>query len=389
MYFLLMIVIQGVRYYRYKTKHTVQLDSLNLELESIKEAANINNVQYLELLKINEALEKKISRFTDLRKFSEDIIANLDLNELLNVITQKVMEIIARGDVCLIYLFDHKNESFNLANSYLASSKLKVRAKKGDPCEHWVFRQRTPLILTDILRDFRFDSEEVFSYGREFRSLISVPIISRNKFLGVIRMDSIMTEEFTADDLRLLDIIAALSAIAIDNAFLFQMMEELAVHDSLTKFYLRREFLNLFDKRIAQAQNKTDYFAVLMIDIDDFKNCNDNFGHITGDLVLKSIARIIRSVLMKEEYACRYGGEEFLILLNVRDKNEFEQRIELIRQTIESSQIRIRRQVVNVTVTIGVAFFPQDGKSTSDLIEASDNRLYKGKRTGKNKIIYE
>jgi len=389
LYYLLIAVMLGIRCSVYKRKRQKQLDSLNLELESLKEASNINSAQYLELLKINEALEKKIYRFTDLRKFSEDIIANLDLNELLNIITKKALEIIGRGDVCLIYLFDPKNETLNLASSYLLSSKTKIRAKKGDPCEYWVFRQRAPLILTDILRDFRFDSEEVFSYGREFRSLISSPIISRNKLLGVLRIDSNVPDEFIADDLRLLDIIAALSAIAVDNAFLFQRMEELALHDSLTGFYLRREFLNLFNKRISQAGDQGERFAVLMMDIDDFKNCNDNFGHITGDLVLKNIARIIKTSLMKDEYACRYGGEEFLILLNCKDKDRIQQRAELIRQKIENSQLRIRRQLVNVTVTIGIAFYPEDGKDGSELIEVSDGRLYQGKRRGKNQVVYE
>ncbi len=389
LYYLLLAVMLGIRYSLYKRKRQKQLDSLNLGLESLKETSNINNAQYLELLKINEALEKKIYRFTDLRKFSEDIIANLDLNELLNIITKKALEIIGRGDVCVIYLFDHKNEILNLASSYILSSKTKVRAKKGDPCEYWVFRQRVPLILTDILRDFRFDSEEVFSYGREFRSLISSPIISRNKLLGVLRIDSNVPDEFIADDLRLLDIIAALSAIAVDNAFLFQRMEELAIHDSLTGFYLRREFLNLFNKRISQAGNEGGCFAVLMMDIDDFKNCNDNFGHITGDLVLKNIARIIKSSLVKEEYACRYGGEEFLILLDGKDKDKIKQRAELIRERIKNSQLRIRRQLVNVTVTIGIAFYPEDGKGSSELIEVSDGMLYRGKRTGKNKVVYE
>ncbi|MDD5613917.1 MAG: sensor domain-containing diguanylate cyclase [Candidatus Omnitrophica bacterium] len=363
------------------------LNSLKLQVESVEEKVNLSNLDYFELVKINEALEKKIHRFTDLRKFSEDIIANLDLAELLNIISAKSLEIISKGDLALIYLFDGKNDVFNLASSYTLSSKIRIKAKTGDPCESWVFRQRTPLLINDVLRDFRFDSEEIFSYGRKFRSLISAPIISRDKLLGILRIDSAAADEFGVDDLRLLDIIAALSAIAVDNAFLFQKTEELAIQDSLTKFYLRREFLSLLEKRFKDKPQ--DGFALLMIDIDNFKKCNDTYGHITGDLVLKNISYIIKAHLGKNEYACRYGGEEFLIFLDGSSQQDLKDRSDAIRRNIESSEIKIRRNKVNVTVTVGAAFFPQDGLNIDSLIEISDARLYRGKRSGKNRVVYE
>jgi diguanylate cyclase (GGDEF)-like protein len=341
------------------------------------------------LIRINDALEKRISRFTDLRKFSEEIIASLDLNELLQIIARKALEIIGRGEVCLIYLFDRKSEALSLASSFTLSSKVKIKAKTGDPCEYWVFRQRVPLLITDILRDFRFDSEEVLSYGREFRSLISTPIISRNKFLGLIRIDSPFPEGFTADDLRLLDIIADLSAIAIDNAFLFRKMETLATHDSLTGFYLRREFINIIQRKKEEPSLKEGVFSLLMLDIDDFKNCNDRFGHIAGDMVLKNISQVIRAHLVEEEYPCRYGGEEFLLFLKGRNRENLIQRAELIRGAVEASLLKIRRQLIKVTISIGIAIFPQDGSQIKELIEVADARLYKAKKAGKNRVVYD
>jgi len=386
-YFLFFFFILALRFSFLKIKSQKKINSMNLSLEGVEERLNVNNSQYLELVKINEALEKKIFRFTHLRTFSEDIIANLDLKELLNVISTKVLEIISKGDASMIYLFDSKKDVFNLASSCILSPKIKIKAKTGDPCEYWVFRQRTPLLINDILRDFRFDSEEVFSYGREFRSLLASPIISRDKLLGILRIDSNLPDEFTVDDLRLLDIVSALSAIAIDNAYLFQRMEELAIQDGLTKFYLRREFLRLLDERLRRGMPK--YFALLMIDIDDFKNCNDSYGHIAGDLILKNISWIIKSGLKKNDLACRYGGEEFLVLLNSDDRDKLIEKAEDIRSSIEKSEIKVRRQVVNITVTIGVAIYPEEEREAGPLIELSDARLYKGKRSGKNRVIYE
>jgi diguanylate cyclase (GGDEF)-like protein len=386
-YFIFFFFVLTLRSSLLKVKYQRERNSINLSLEGIEERLNLNNSQYLELVKINEALERKIFRFTHLRTFSEDIIANLNLKELLNVVSTKSLEIISKGDLATVYLFDSKKDVFNLASSHILSPKVKIKAKTGDPCEYWVFRQRTPLLITDILRDFRFDSEEVFSYGREFRSLISSPIMSRDKLLGILRIDAAVADEFTVDDLRLLDIISALAAIAIDNAYLFQKMGELAIQDGLTKFYLRREFMRLLDQRIKRDSPK--YFALLMIDIDDFKNCNDNFGHIAGDLILKNISWIIKSGLKKDDIACRYGGEEFLVLLNSGDKADLIERAEIIRQSIEKSGTKVRRQNVNITVTIGMAIYPDEEKEAGSLIELSDTRLYKGKQSGKNRLVHE
>ncbi len=386
-YFLIAIFL-GVKFFLEKKREQHQAENAKVELESLKERGNLNNTQYLELAAINEALEKKICRFTDLRKYSEDIIASLNLEELLQITAQKIVEIIAKGEVSLAYLFESKQETFKLSASYSISQKLKIKAKTGDACDYWVFRQRTPLLIADILRDFRFDSDEILSQGREFRSLISAPIISRNRLLGLLRIDSNYPGEFTADDLRLLDIVADLSAIAIDNAFLFQKMEELAMHDGLTEFYLRREFLSLLDKELKIAKRK-GILALFMIDIDDFKERNDTYGHIAGDLIIRNIAAVIKSHLGEDEYACRYGGEEFLLLINAEDKKKIVQRARMIQEAVADSKVRIRRNDVCVTITVGIAFYPSDGKRDVELIEISDNRLYEGKRSGKNRVVYE
>jgi diguanylate cyclase (GGDEF)-like protein len=370
-----------------RRNNSKKINALFLELEAVQEKINENQNQYLGLVKINEALEKKIFRFTNLRKFAEEIIANLNLDELLEIISSNAIEIMGKGEVCLIYLYDRDKDSLYLANSYLISPKIKIRAKAGDPTDYWVFRQRKRLLITDILRDFRFDAEEIFSYGREFRSLISAPISSRGRFLGLIRIDSIQPEEFNVDDLRLLDFIANLSAVAIDNAFLFRRMEELATHDSLTELYLRREFMRLVEEQLARGDE--EIFGFLMLDIDDFKNCNDTYGHLAGDLLLKNISRVIKAHLVENEFACRYGGEEFLVFMRGKDRQQLVDRGELIRKAIQESSVRVRRQIIKITVSLGLAIYPHDGHNLTSILELADNRLYKAKTMGKNRLIYE
>jgi len=385
-YFILGCVL-GFRLAEERRSNSKKANAISLEMESVQEKINESQNQYLGLVKINEALEKKIFRFTSLRKFAEEIIANLNLEELLEIISSSGVEIMGKGDVCLIYLYDCDKDSLYLANSYLVSPRVKIRAKAGDPTDYWVFRQRKRLLIVDILRDFRFDAEEIFSYGREFRSLISAPISSRGRFLGLIRMDSTQPEEFNVDDLRLLDFIANLSAVAIDNAFLFKRMEELATHDSLTELYLRREFIKLVEEQLSRREK--EIFGFLMLDIDDFKNCNDTYGHLAGDLVLKNISRVIKAHLVENEFACRYGGEEFLVFIRGGNKQQLVDRAELIRKAIQGSSIRVRRQLINITVSVGLAVYPDDVQEVAQLLELADSRLYKAKTLGKNRLVYE
>jgi diguanylate cyclase (GGDEF)-like protein len=387
-YFVLFALFLAYKFSKEKRSAIKEAGELHLELEGLRERLNLDSSQYLQLIKLNEALEKKIYRFTNLRGFTEDIIASLDLEELLHIIAKKALEIVGKGDLSLVYLFNREEENLYLSASFITSTKIKIKAKTGDPCDYWVMKQRVPLLITDLLRDFRFDSEEVFSEGRQFRSLISAPIISRNKFLGLIRVDSVSTEEFTADDLRLLSIIADLSAIAIDNAFLFQRMEELATHDGLTGLYLRRTFLALLNEKLQEAKEKGENLALLMLDIDDFKKCNDKYGHISGDMVLRNIGEIIKAHLVEGECACRYGGEEFLFFMTGLDKQKVKERAELIRKAVEDSTVYVRRKGIKVTVSIGIAFFPEDEvKEPEELIRLADSRLYEAKASGKNKVV--
>jgi diguanylate cyclase (GGDEF)-like protein len=241
------------------------------------------------------------------------------------------------------------------------------------------------LIVEDIKMDFRF-SEEAAKGAETFRSLIAVPMLDEDKVIGVMRIDSHKGLAFTQDDLRLLGIVADLAAVVIQNARLYARTQELAIKDGLTGLVVRRYFLERFREEIRRASRKNDALAFLLLDIDRFKEYNDKYGHTAGDLVLKHIARTVNSQIREGDIVVRYGGEEIGMLLYGRDRDKALAEAEHIRREIAKKPFSLRRHEAVITVSIGVSSYPHDGLSEENLIRIADERLYKAKKLGRNRV---
>ncbi|MDD5496549.1 MAG: sensor domain-containing diguanylate cyclase, partial [Candidatus Omnitrophica bacterium] len=270
----------------------------------------------------------------------------------------------------------------------LSASKdgSQISEKKGDYFDHWVLRHRQSLFIEDAEKDFRFPAAEIENSKRVFRSLISVPLMSENRVIGILRMDNPTDYNYTQDDLRLLDIISDLAAVAVQNAFLYSRTQELAIRDDLTELVVRRYFMERFKEDIKRAARKKRSLSLLILDIDNFKNYNDRYGHAAGDLVLKHMAREISSMVREGDIIARYGGEEMALLLFGMNKKEAALEAEAIRKRIEKGSMMLRRQKMPLTVSIGLSSYPEDAGMEEELIKIADERLYKAKKEGRNRV---
>ena len=210
--------------------------------------------------------------------------------------------------------------------------------------------------------------------------------MSGNKIIGVLRMDSLNEGVYTQDDLRLFDIIGNLGAVAIQNAFLYSWIQELAIRDSLTGLFVRRYFMKRFQEEIKRTARKNGALSLLILDIDHFKSYNDKFGHATGDIVLKYLARAMTSSVREGDMVARYGGEEIAILLINTDFERAGKIAESIRKRIEDEPFVLRREKQNLTVSIGLSNYPKDSMSEEELIKIADSRRYKAKSLGRNRV---
>ncbi len=363
---------------------------LEYQIQDLQEKLNILNDQNLKELKNNSALQAKIMRYNNLKNTVEKINEKLDQNYVADNLTSIAFSLISNNKgVSILYLID-KQLNLQIFKTKKEDEKLVIKAKEGDIFDLWVLRHASPLLVEDTKKDFRFDLEKLKTQRsiRPVSSLISSPLISEHRFLGTLRLDNPQSYFYSQDDLRFLVTLCDLGAIALENSELFQRTQDLAIHDALTSLYTKGYFLERLKEECIRGILKKSVFSLLMLDIDFFKNYNDKFGHTAGDIVLKNLSRIIiESLKDLNPIVSRFGGEEFCVILERTDKKKAYNLASTLRERIEKEKIILRRQEMNITVSIGIATFPLDTTDEDELIRTADKAMYEAKQQGRNRVV--
>ena len=351
------------------------------QLERIQGSKNTLQYRYKMHSLAGEALESRISRYLMLREVAQVLTSSLDFDKTAGLIVRRTLEIMGKGEICLLYLADVEGQKLALK----ASWKSKIKSKIGDEFDDWVLKQKQVLLVEDVEKDFRFGGSHA-ARERKIGSLISAPLISGERAIGILRIDSEKANTFLTDDLRLLNIFAVLAAVSIENAQLYERTEELAITDGLTGLYVHRYFQERLEEELRRAMRSHSFLSFLMFDIDHFKIYNDRYGHSVGDVVLKKVSNIFKEKSGDGGIAARYGGEEFAIILPRVKKEDAIKMAQKIRKAIAEESITIRRKKTNITVSAGVATFPVDAMVKQDIIGKADSALLRAKREGRNKV---
>ncbi|MDP3042298.1 MAG: sensor domain-containing diguanylate cyclase [Candidatus Omnitrophota bacterium] len=357
--------------------------------EHHQEEINIIAVENKKNQEHNYALKLKITRYDNLKKLIEGLNRSLKLDTVIGVLSSAVYTLISNSTgVALFYLVDNQYQKLKLAHSIKDETDMIVLSKEGDIFDQWVLRHSSQLIIENLKNDFRFDADSLSSQDmRSVLSLISSPLISNNSLLGLLRLESKKAGFFNQDDLRFLSLVADLGVVALENSLLFQKTQDLAIHDNLTALYTRGYFIDRLRDEVRRTQRLDQHLSLIMIDIDFFKQYNDKFGHIVGDLVLKKMGILLKDTLKEfTPLICRFGGEEFLVMLSGVDKKKSFIIAEELRQRIQKEKIMLRRQVTRITVSIGVASLPLDTKDEDELVQKADKAMYTAKEKGRNQV---
>ncbi len=243
------------------------------------------------------------------------------------------------------------------------------RILKNDPTTRFI-----PIIMVTALKDIEDKIRGIEAGADDF---ISKPF---NKTELMVRVRSLLRLKFLHDELEN-------KVEQLDNAR--KRLQQLAVTDGLTELYNYRYFRTQLEHELARAGRHQLKLSLIMLDIDFFKNYNDTNGHPAGDEVLAKIAKAVKENIRKIDVPCRYGGEEFILILPDTDKSAAVVVAEKIRKLIEAMPFRNEQAQPNgrLTVSIGVATYPEDGKTSNQLIENVDRNLYAAKQTGRNKVV--
>ena len=219
---------------------------------------------------------------------------------------------------------------------------------------------------------------------KESASRMSIPLISFGQTLGVLTLHSSQRNAFRESELQSLEAVADICANSIQNAHYVERVKQLAYLDGLTGIFNRRFFELRIMEEIERARRYGTGMAVIMADIDQFKRLNDEFGHLLGDEVLRQVSSLFHQQLRKIDVVCRYGGEEFAILLTQTNAAQAITIAEKLRRLVEGFQFPgVPR---TVTMSAGVAAFPAHGRSRDEIIRAADNGLYAAKQAGRNRV---
>jgi diguanylate cyclase (GGDEF)-like protein len=182
--------------------------------------------------------------------------------------------------------------------------------------------------------------------------------------------------------------ICDIGAVALENSELFQKTQDLAIHDGLTQLYTKGYFLERLKEECRRSIRQATEFSLLMLDIDYFKNYNDQFGHTAGDLILQKLSACISATLKDlNAVASRFGGEEFCVILDGVDKKKATAVANAIRERVQEEKLVLRRQETHVTVSIGVATFPADAIEEHEVILKADKAMYEAKQKGRNRVV--
>jgi diguanylate cyclase (GGDEF)-like protein len=362
-------------------KNVSQQDTFN----ALKETANRDNQIKKLNIKINN-LAALNSRYLSFMLKVPTIIQRLNSTLKLKEITLSIIELVndvVKTDKVELYLFD---SSKNLLR------KLSVEDIQGDEVTYAIGED---IIGTAAEHRFvmmrehynKIRSQQQIKNDSKSQLWMAVPIIFKDRLLGVIGIGNI--ENPVGNESDLLRMIADISSVALINQILLNEAQHKANTDSLTGLRNRNYFYQMAQYNIEKAEREKIVISIILFDIDNFKHFNDTNGHDAGDKLLVALSGLMRGTSRKESVIARYGGEEFIIMLPRIPKDEAFIYADRLREMISQQPFphREKQPLGFVSISGGVASFPEDGDSIHILIQNADKALYQAKAEGKNRII--
>ncbi|MEQ8757251.1 MAG: PAS domain S-box protein [Coleofasciculus sp. G1-WW12-02] len=261
-----------------------------------------------------------------------------------------------------------------LASQTLFSPKACWALRRGRP--HWVNQPQSGLRCPHI-----------HSHISPLESFC-VPMMAQGKALGILYISSQQPGQLTEAKQRLALTVAEHLALSLANLKLRETLSQQSIRDALTGLFNRRYMEESLEREIHRAQRHQRPMGIIMLDIDHFKHFNDTFGHEAGDIVLRELGIFLQRNVRASDIACRYGGEELMLILPDASLADTKQRAEQIRQDVKDLQIEYHHQLLDaIAISVGVAAFAEHGSTAEELISAADRALYQAKAQGRDQVV--
>lgn len=358
--------------FRPLVRHIEQLERTETELRGLQEQLEQRVRQR------TAELESRTRETTLLAEMSDYLQTCVDADEAYAIVTRTAQDLFPGTTGVLFVYSESRNDLVAQASWGAPALERSERAFAPDQC--WAIRRG---------RTHRVDPPHVSGpncwHGSAPPSgYVCVPMAAQGEVIGVIQLRHAAPPAGGAVSERLAVTLAEYVALALTNLRLRQTLRDQSIHDALTGLFNRRYMEETLEREIRRAQRGSDLLGIAMLDIDHFKRFNDSHGHQAGDELLREVGALLGSQVRGGDIACRYGGEEFLLILPGIALDAVHLRVEALRQA--AGRLRLARVGEPVTISAGIAMFPSHGTEGADLVRAADQALYRAKAAGRDRV---
>ncbi|WP_424246071.1 diguanylate cyclase (GGDEF)-like protein [Elusimicrobium posterum] len=312
---------------------------------------------------IDQDNSERLRLATALNDLATVFASSMRFNDSIELILSGVQKTF-KFDRARMYLFDYKGKS--------------VRARLSTDISGQVLRKEDDTLAAEV----RAVSEDTEAFNAR---VINLPLNVQGKRVGILILDNLLSRRvITRSDYLHVKQFSAQIALAIDNAVLFERVQDLYNYDELTKLPVRRYFNEKLAEEIYRSKRFELTMSVIIMDIDKFKTINDTFGHHTGDIVLKKVSDAIMKSLRQTDFPCRYGGDEIMVMLPRTSGQEAKYIAKRLAERVKAIDIPVEYtngSPYKLSITQGIAVYPQDSKDAVDLFNKADRALYYAKNT--------
>ena len=319
-----------------------------------------------------------------LHEIAQTIGSSLNMHDTVTLISNKLRAIVP-FDTCVIFIVDDRSGkavAMHATGDHSDLFRLR-RINVGEGITGWVIANSRSMCNSSPELDLVGLAEDI---SRGYRGVLVSPLIREDGAFGAISLYSKGRTSYTSEHVRLLESVAQHAASALNNAITFERTKESALTDPLTELPNARGFYMMLEQRLAECQRLgRESLAVMSMDVDNFKEINDQWGHAIGDRLLASVARVIRKELRQMDILSRYAGDEFVAIMPMASQVMAEGIADRIRKLVAEHQFSVRAgKTAAVDISIGISCFPTDGETTEELLTSAARNMQRDKHTRKN-----
>jgi diguanylate cyclase (GGDEF)-like protein len=322
-------------------------------------------------------LKQQAEELSALKKLSITLTSSLDLSDVLDTLVSEALQLIPDTQDVHIFLYNDGKLSFGAALDASGNKSTPWSKPRENGLTYTVARSGEMIIVDDIQNHPLYANAPSSWHG----SIIGIPLKTDDTVVGVMNLARSNVGGFTASELRLISLLADQAAVAISNARLHQMVSRQAYTDILTGLPNRRALDERLEEEIIAARRGNYSFAVVMMDLDGFKNINDTYGHPVGDEVLKIVFKQMARRIRTTDFLARYGGDELTLILTQSDIAS----AKIVTSKVSDELKRIKytlpdKKRLRLSVSGGIAIYPVHARTATDLLRAADAALYQAKK---------